>query len=476
MYFYASIFRLKGDKCKKVITYGVLAGLLTNVILFMIKEEATDNKIYIFNGLIWFMSFIIHKYSWNYLEGNKQSESYFKNLLLTTIFLSLSILSDNILAISVFLFVANLLFSNLMKHKTSLKGALIGANYFLLLSLFSHLCILIASCIFKFSLNTFAINEIIKHSFNNSNIITIALAFITLGAIAQASLWPFHKYLLSSLNSMTTVSAFMHAGLINAGGILIIKLYPLFEQSSVNLNFLFIFGLISVVVGTLLKLVQSSVKKILASSTIAQLGFMFMQLGLGLYAAAFLHILFHSLFKGYLFLNSNNLNEGKVNKEFGQLTFKRITFALLISVSATIIFANQSSYDLFFENTSSIQTLIIFITAFHLSLGWIENNNLVFSSLVSALKIMPLAGFYGFFIHVLETNLLNTNIITTTPINNVHWIFTTLIVIFTPLVNFRLFEKNEVLKKLYDRMWVIIINMGASKPKSSTPLRADINL
>ncbi|PQJ36306.1 oxidoreductase [Salinibacter sp. 10B] len=133
---------------------------------------------------------------------------------------------------------------------------------------------------------------------------TVALSALLLlgGAMIQSALVPFHRWLLSSMTAPTPVSGFMHAGLVNAGGILLARFAPVaFELSWVMLGIV-IAGGVSALLGQAWILVQTDVKRQLGASTVAQMGFMVLQCGLGLIPAAITHLLLHGFYKAYLFL------------------------------------------------------------------------------------------------------------------------------------------------------------------------------
>lgn len=136
-----------------------------------------------------------------------------------------------------------------------------------------------------------------------------AACLLLLAAMVQSALVPFHRWLLSSMTAPTPVSAFMHAGLVNAGGILIARFAPvLFADASVMLVVAGVGG-ISALVGQAWMLVQTDVKRQLGCSTVAQMGFMVLQGGLGFVAAAVTHLLLHGFYKAYLFLASGSVVE-----------------------------------------------------------------------------------------------------------------------------------------------------------------------
>jgi NAD(P)H-quinone oxidoreductase subunit 5 len=132
---------------------------------------------------------------------------------------------------------------------------------------------------------------------------------LLLTAMIQSALVPFHRWLLSSMTAPTPVSGFMHAGLVNAGGVLLARFAPIaFELSAVMLGIVFVGGL-SALVGQAWMLVQTDIKRQLGASTVAQMGFMVLQCGLGFIPAAIAHLLLHGFYKAYLFLASGSVVE-----------------------------------------------------------------------------------------------------------------------------------------------------------------------
>ena len=109
------------------------------------------------------------------------------------------------------------------------------------------------------------------------------------------------------MESPTPVSALMHAGIVNAGGFLVVRFSPIITFSPASLNALALVGAFTALFASIIMLPQTSVKRSLAYSTIAQMGFMMLQYGLGAFALAILHLVAHSLYKAYAFLSSGSL-------------------------------------------------------------------------------------------------------------------------------------------------------------------------
>ena len=133
--------------------------------------------------------------------------------------------------------------------------------------------------------------------------VLISSICIIMAALIQSASYPFQRWLLSAMTAPTPASALMHAGFVNGAGILLSLFSAMFFRSE-TLTILFIVGGITAVIAQFTKLLQVNVKQKLACSTIAQMGFMIMQCGLGFFNAAIAHLILHGFYKAYLFLST----------------------------------------------------------------------------------------------------------------------------------------------------------------------------
>jgi len=131
-----------------------------------------------------------------------------------------------------------------------------------------------------------------------------AAALLALAAILKSAQFPAHGWLTEVMETPTPVSALLHAGVVNAGGFLLIRFADVMLLAPGAQAALVVIGGFTALVGGLAMLSQSAVKSSLAWSTIAQMGFMTMQCGLALFPLALLHIVAHSLYKAHAFLAS----------------------------------------------------------------------------------------------------------------------------------------------------------------------------
>ncbi|MBF9030311.1 oxidoreductase [Rhodobacterales bacterium HKCCE3408] len=132
----------------------------------------------------------------------------------------------------------------------------------------------------------------------------VAAALLVLAAVLKTASFPLHGWLTEVMEAPTPVSALLHAGIVNAGGVLLIRMADLMQGSPGAMAALVMIGGFTALFGATVMLTQSAVKTALAWSTVAQMGFMLVQCGLGLWPLALLHIVAHSLYKAHAFLSS----------------------------------------------------------------------------------------------------------------------------------------------------------------------------
>ena len=154
---------------------------------------------------------------------------------------------------------------------------------------------------------TFYLPDIIQNEgarAGGSTALTVASVVLALAAVLKCAQIPFHGWLIRVMEAPTPVSALLHAGVINLGGFLWLRLFPVFDGFTAGHMILLVIGGMTAVVAVLTMMTQYSVKHALAWSTCAQMGFMLFEIGMGAYTLALLHLLAHSLYKAHSFLAS----------------------------------------------------------------------------------------------------------------------------------------------------------------------------
>ena len=250
-----------------------------------------------------FFSGIIQSFARRYMAGAKRLRSFYVRIVALT-FIVILLTAANHLVLFVGAWTAmGWLLADLIGHVRGWPQAQAASQFARRHFLASSALVAGALGLLGAQAGTMAIDEVLK-AVPSLAPSTVGLAALLLlgGAMIQSALVPFHRWLLSSMTAPTPVSGFMHAGLVNAGGVLLARFAPIaFELSWVMLAIVLAGG-VSALLGQAWILVQTDVKRQLGASTVAQMGFMVLQCGLGLIPAAITHLLLHGFYKAYLFL------------------------------------------------------------------------------------------------------------------------------------------------------------------------------
>lgn len=268
-----------------------------------------DHLAWLMGSFILILGFIIQKFSVRYLIGDRNYRKYFPLFTLITSFASIAWLSGD-LRLMVLFWGATLLSLTLLIRvnrfwKIPYEAAKVSGKSFAL----GWLSLLVAVILLYVATGNWHINVTLA----NDDVITSGMRFIidmliVLAVIVPAAQFPFQSWLIESVAAPTPVSAIMHAGIVNAGGIILTRFSPVFNDP-LAITILLIIASISVLLGSGISLVHVDYKRQLVGSTMSQMGFMLVQCALGVYSAAIIHLILHGVFKATLFLQSGSVVE-----------------------------------------------------------------------------------------------------------------------------------------------------------------------
>nr|AEX96612.1 NADH-plastoquinone oxidoreductase subunit 5 [Ledebouria cordifolia] len=152
------------------------------------------------------------------------------------------------------------------------------------------------------------VNNLVHNNGVDSLFATLCASFLFVGAIAKSAQFPLHIWLPDAMEGPTPISALIHAATMVAAGIfLVARLLPLFIVIPYIMNLISLIGVITVLLGATLALAQRDIKRVLAYSTMSQLGYIMLALGIGSYRAALFHLITHAYSKALLFLGSGSI-------------------------------------------------------------------------------------------------------------------------------------------------------------------------
>nr|YP_010278985.1 NADH dehydrogenase subunit 5 [Hepatica americana]UKG19266.1 NADH dehydrogenase subunit 5 [Hepatica americana] len=151
-------------------------------------------------------------------------------------------------------------------------------------------------------------NNWIDNNRANSLFLTLCASLLFVGAVAKSAQFPLHVWLPDAMEGPTPISALIHAATMVAAGIfLVARLFPLFTVIPYIMNIISLVGIITILLGATLALAQRDIKRSLAYSTMSQLGYIMLALGMGSYRAALFHLITHAYSKALLFLGSGSI-------------------------------------------------------------------------------------------------------------------------------------------------------------------------
>ncbi len=262
--------------------------------------------------LVSFLGLVILRFSATYLDGEKRQGAFAAWLAVTLAAVSLFALSGTLPMLVASFVATSLSLHQLLLFYPERAGARRAARKKFILSRFGDLCLAGAAVLLAAGYGTAdiaAILEAAREGIAPSGV-GIAAFLLAFAALLKSAQFPAHGWLTEVMETPTPVSALLHAGIVNAGGFLLIRFADVMLLSPVALAMLVMIGGFTAVFGGTVMLTQSAVKTSLAWSTVAQMGFMILQCGLALFPIALLHIVAHSLYKAHAFLSSGGAVEG----------------------------------------------------------------------------------------------------------------------------------------------------------------------
>ncbi|MEY2884265.1 MAG: hypothetical protein RL490_1989 [Pseudomonadota bacterium] len=260
--------------------------------------------------LVSFVGTIVVSYSRNYMDGDADHGRFTKWLSFTLAAVLLLILSGNLVLFGLAWLATSVGLNRLLLFYRNRPAAILAARKKFIASRISDLCLAIAFGLLWQMFGGLDYGTLFagaKALTAPTPGLTVAAFLFIIAALLKSAQFPLHGWLIEVMETPTPVSALLHAGIINAGGFLLLRFSDVLTLSTPALDTLALFGGFTALFGSVVMLTQSSIKVSLAWSTIAQMGFMMLQCGLGAWPAALLHIVAHSLYKAHAFLSSGSV-------------------------------------------------------------------------------------------------------------------------------------------------------------------------
>ena len=337
---------------------------------------------------------VVHVFSVRYMQDDPAYTRFFMLLDAIIGVILLMVLAGDLLTLLLGWHLLGICLYFLLNHETRRRSATRYAFWTLFTHRVGDLPLLAATALAYHSYGTLSLPtlfERIADAPDATTLLGLPLAetiglFILLAAFAKSAQFPLHSWLPYTMDGPTPVSALMHAGIVNAGGFLINRFAPVFVHTEHVLLLAFAVGLITTIMGSLMMLMQSDIKKALGYSTMGQMGYMVMECGLGAFSLAIYHLIAHGVFKATLFLGSGaiignarkdpNIPEGEIYKFMVERKVPHpplswVVFAgITITVPLVIVFGAHQMIDQGFLHHQGAMLLLLF--------GWITGAQTLF--------------------------------------------------------------------------------------------------
>lgn len=193
-------------------------------------------------------------------------------------------------------------------------------------------------------------------------VVATAAILIAIGAMGKSAQFPLHAWLPDAMEGPTPVSALIHAATMVAAGVyLVARMWPLFEAAPAARMLLLTAGTISALGAAFVAVAQRDIKKVLAYSTVSQLGLMFAALGVGAWEAAFFHLVTHAAFKALLFLASGSVIHGASSQDLHEMggLRKAMPWTFLTWVIGSLALAGIAPFAGFFSKDAVLESVLI---------------------------------------------------------------------------------------------------------------------
>jgi len=279
--------------------------------------------------VVTFVSLMVHIFSLGYMKGEERYPTYYAFLSLFTFSMLGLVLSSNIFQIYIFWELVGVSSFLLIGFYYDRPGAVAAAKKAFIVTRFADLGFLIGILILAFYANTLDFTTLIARltspgspawqnalgsSFLGVSALTWGLALVFMGGAGKSAMFPLHIWLPDAMEGPTPVSALIHAAtMVVAGVFLVARLFPVFSLSAPSaLTLVAYVGIVSAFLAAIIACTQTDIKRVLAYSTMSQIGFMMFALGvsgyggensLG-YTASLFHLFTHAMFKALLFLGA----------------------------------------------------------------------------------------------------------------------------------------------------------------------------
>jgi NADH-quinone oxidoreductase subunit L len=313
--------------------------------------------------VVTFVSWMIHIYTIGYMHDDPGYQRFFSYMSLFTFSMLMLVMSNNFLQLFFGWEAVGLVSYLLIGFWYKRESAIFASLKAFLVNRVGDFGFLLGVAAVLMYFNTLDYSEVFAQapqladttvtvfSGHDWSLMTVICICLFIGAMGKSAQFPLHVWLPDSMEGPTPISALIHAAtMVTAGIFMVARMSPLYELSETALNFILIIGAITAFFMGLLGLVQNDIKRVIAYSTLSQLGYMTVALGASAYAAAIFHLVTHAFFKALLFLAAGSViiamhHEQDMRRMGGLYKYMPITwFTCFIGTMALIGFPGFAGF------------------------------------------------------------------------------------------------------------------------------------
>ncbi len=292
------------------------------------------------------VGFLIHVYSIGYMNGDPEYVRFFSYMNLFIFSMSVLVLAADFFFLIVGWALVGLASYLLIGFWTEKKSAVLAARKAFVMNVIGDVGMLFGAFVIFQAFGTLSFIEVFdaapdKFSANDDTMI-LATLLLLVGAFAKSAQIPLHTWLPDAMEGPTPVSALIHAAtMVTAGVYLIARCHVLFELAPYVMYFVAGVGVVTAIFAGSMALVQHDIKRIIAYSTMSQIGYMFLAMGVGVFSLGMFHLMTHAFFKALLFLGAGSVihslnGEQDIRKMGGLRRAMPITFITVLIASLAL--------------------------------------------------------------------------------------------------------------------------------------------
>jgi NADH-quinone oxidoreductase subunit L len=282
---------------------------------------------------------LIHLYSIDYMHGDERFGRFFGYMNLFVFFMLVLVLADNFLLLYLGWEGVGLCSYLLIGFWFERKTAADAAKKAFVTTRIGDSAMLIGIVLIWFHFHSLDFEAVFTAAPGLVNgTATVMSLLLFAGAVGKSAQLPLHVWLPDAMEGPTPVSALIHAAtMVTAGVYLVVRTHPIFEQSGTALTIVAVVGILTAIYAGLSAIGQDDIKRMLAYSTISQLGFMFFGAGMGAYAAAIFLLVAHAFFKALLFLAAGSVMHALPGEETDMMRMGGLRKAMPITAATWVV-------------------------------------------------------------------------------------------------------------------------------------------